>query len=381
MNEVASLLQNKPLSYSSLNTYMTCGYKYYLRYRKKFRSVFTSGALTYGSAIDRGLNVLLTTKDLEQAKAEFNKHWNFTYLNKEYVELTHNETIVYAESDFDEDLLTNDDKDKIQSFGHELQLLTFPSNNWDHAIKKFKEILEEKKERGWPALRKDMKQFYNYMNWLSMRRKGSIMLESYNKKILPRIKEVLAVQKENYLKNENGDQVVQYLDLIVVWEDGRRILFDNKTSTRDYEEDSAGKSPQLLSYYFGAKDQYKLDGVGFFVLKKIINKNKIKKCKTCGYDGSGATHKTCPTMVGKVRCNGEWDVSISPECYIKPIINGVVESVEKLVMSTFDETNEGIKRGVFNKNLNACQTGFKCEFFDYCFYGNKNEFLTLDEKI
>jgi hypothetical protein len=81
-----------------------------------------------------------------------------------------------------------------------------------------------------------------------MRRKGIVMIESYDKFIMPKIKNTLAVQHKASLTNEDGDSVVQYVDLIVEWTDGRRILMDNKTSRVVYAPDSAGVSQQLISY-------------------------------------------------------------------------------------------------------------------------------------
>lgn len=365
------------LSYTAINTYQTCGYKYKLRYLDKLRSKYFHAALGYGSAIDSGLNKLLTTKDVEQAKNEFNKLWQFQWVNKKYVDLSKYELLVYAESDFDAELLQEEDNKKIWDWFQE-KVLNF-STPFDVKTE-YDCLLALKKEQGWDNLTLIQKQYFNYINWLSLRRKGHIMIESYNKKILPQIQEVLAVQKETRLTNSEGDEVVQYLDLIVRWKDGKNILMDNKTSTRDYEKDSASRSPQLVSYFFGAKEEFKLDAVGFLVLKKLIMKNRIKICKSCGHDGSGGRHKTCDSVILGKRCGGEWNETISPECYIDVIINDVAPTVESLVVESFNEANNGIKKEHYPKNLSACKNGpIICEFMGKCWYNNEAELINTSQ--
>ena len=365
------------LSFSAISTYTTCGEKYNLRYNKKLRSKFFHAALAYGSAIDLALNKLLLTRELPEAIKEFDKAWAFQFVNKKYVSLPEFTDLVYAESDYDVELLQEEDFSKLDEtiMGSDLDITL-------HIDELYPQILEEKKKVGWENLRENQKKLFNLANWLVMRRKGHIMLESYNKKILPKIKEVLAVQKESFLENENGDKVVQYLDLIVKWEDDRILLMDNKTSAKEYEEDSASRSPQLISYFHGNKDEYKLDAVGFLVLKKQILKNKIKICSLCGNDGSGERHKTCAAdnaETGK-RCNGTWNIKLNPECYIQIIINDVSPAAENLVLTTFDEANNGIKAGAFHRNLGACVTGFKCEYWSHCWKGDDSELIDVSKE-
>lgn len=362
-------LMNTRLSFSAITTYSQCGKKYDFRYNHKLRSTSFHAALAFGSSIDSALNTLLKTKDLTLALQEFDKSWAFQFVNRKYTSLAKDVNLVYAETDFDLELLQQEDIDK----------LNFPL---DLINPKIKTILEDKAKNGWNNLSLDDREFYNYANWLCMSRKGHIMLHSYNKKVLPRIRTVLAVQKENYLENAEGDKVVQYLDLIVEWEDGRNVLMDNKTSKRDYKPDSAGKSPQLISYYHSSKEEYALKAVGFIVLKKEILKNKIKICATCGHDGSGGRHKTCDAPgVDTKRCNGDWLVKINPECYIDIIINNVSEIAEELVLDTFADANEGIKKENWYRNLSACDNGaFSCEYLGLCWRKDSSELIDMSKE-
>jgi len=362
------------LSFSAINTYTQCGRKYELRYKKNLRGKYFHAALAFGSAIDSSLNELLLTKDLSKAKLVFDKQWNFQFINKKYTSLPSYTDIVYAEADFDEELLTDADKNDLH--------VTLLNLNVDGTyLEIYNNVLEEKKSKGWDNLTLEKRKFFNYTNWLSLRQKGYIMLESYNKKVMHQIEEVLAVQKENYLQNSDGDKVVQYLDLIVRWKDGQSILFDNKTSARDYDMDSAARSPQLISYYHGAKEEYGLNAIGFIVLKKNILKNRQKICSICINDGSGGRHKTCDATINGKRCNGKWNERIDPEASIQIVINKVTDVAENLVLETFNEANDGIKKGNFYRNLSACQNGpIICEYKNLCWKNDSSEIVDMSNE-
>lgn len=344
-------------SFSSLTTYSTCGQKYYLRYKKRYKSKHAPSALLFGGAVDKALNTLLETKDLEQAYAEFDKQWSFQTINDVYTAVKYSEHVVYAEADFDEDLLTAEQLPEVDDY---------------YAI------LNKKKEIGWDAISVEAKQKFNSCCWLVMQAKGKIMLKSYAEKILPRIKQVLAVQKKNYVIGSDEEKIVQYLDLIVEWEDGRRILFDNKTSAKEYMDDEASRSPQLISYYVGCKEEYNLDSVGFLVLRKNIRKNKIKVCALCSYDGSGGRHKTCDNEVNGKRCHGEWAITTNPECDLQIIINSVSDNSQDIVMASFEDAVHGINKEHWYRNLNACKSGpIICDYYKLCW---KKDFSDVVEK-
>lgn len=358
------------LSYSQVNTYTTCGQKYNLHYNKRLRSNLFHSALAFGSAIDNGLNELLLNLQPDKAKDVFDKSWSFQYVNDVYTNLCDSPDLIYAESDFDKDLLMKEDWDKL-----------FLDSSPIEPLVELEKIQDRKSSVGFNGLTLQEKRFYNYSNWLCMRRKGHIMIDSYDKKIMPRIRKTIEVQYKTSLESDEGDSVVQVLDAILEWEDGRNILFDNKTSAREYAPDSPSTSQQLISYYYQSKEKFNLSAVGFFVLRKQILKNKTKKCSKCSFDGSGGRHKTCSNEINKVRCNGEWIETISPECLIEIHINEVPEAAQELVLSTFSEAAHGIKQGLYYKNLNACQMGsITCPFKEYCWTGKKDSLVELKNK-
>jgi len=381
-------MSKQKLSHSSVRTFTECARKYDFHYNKRLRGRNIHGALLYGSSIDLALNHLVETKDLNESIKIFDKSFNNQFINgvSTYLPLATN--VVYSVKDFDVDLLKEEDYQHYEKVQLEFGKMGSQYSDPDVELKK---LVELKKQGGFGKFTKQQKQIYNLINWLSLRRKGHVMLQSYATKVLPRIKRVIAVQKKSELVNDQGDSVVYIIDLIVEWEDGKIYLMDNKTSSIDYEEDSAMKSQQLVLYYHAEKEESKLDGVGFIVLNKNILKNRVKICSICGYDGSGARHKTCSEMVTfkemnsnkveVIRCNGGWKETVSPECFIKVIINKVPPATEDLVLETFDSVNTAIKTGNFPPNLNACgNTNFQCTYYNKCHFGSDEDLIDMKEK-
>lgn len=368
------------LSHSALSTYSTCGRKYFYHYKQRLRSKTISGALLMGTAIDRAINTMLETKSLEEAIKTFDKSFRWQEINGIGTYIPTSKLVVYAKKDFDAEILQEKDLEKLKE-----------TSNDTNPLNLYNDILKQKEEIGFENLLSPNKQFYNVANHMSMARKGHIMLEAYYKQVLPKIKTVLASQKQMNIENSEGDKITGYIDLIVEWQDGKRYIIDNKTSYMQYEQDDAAKSQQLILYYHMAKNEYKVDGVGFIVLYKMLQKNRIKICSKCGHNGTGGRHKTCDAQIPNnqsndtnaiKRCNGEWNETISPECGIDIILNDVTEAAENLVIETFDEANRGIKMEVFPPNLDACyKWGSPCQFLDLCWRNSKEGLINLNENI
>lgn len=368
------------ISHSSVRLYAQCSKRYKLHYVDKLRPNVISGALLFGSAIDTALNDLLVNKDTEKAKTVFLAAFEYQAINgiKTYLPTANN--VVYAKTDFDAELIPNLDTKTIQG--------------------EFDKLSDRKNQVGFENLSAGEKNEYAILNWKALYNKGRIMIDTYAREILPQIKQVLAIQKHIALKNDQGDEIIGYVDLIVEWKDGKRYILDNKTSTRDYDPDSASKSQQLLLYHHICKDEYKIDGgIGFIVLYKQIQKNRKKICSVCGFDGSGARHKTCnnevkhPDIVSNIgpnkqqkgvlagytgRCNGEWKETIDPKARIEVILNHAPEAAEDLVLDVFDSANVGIRNKQFIPNLQACGTGdWSCPYSKLCWQGKDDSLVKV----
>ena len=369
------------LSHSSINTYTSCARKYDLHYNKRLRSKTSTGALLFGSALDQALNKLLETKDLDEAQKVFYKSWSFGWINNKGIALSDTDLVLYAKSDFDSDLLTKED---LKKFSDAQYLFALHQNKTIDEAYAF--LMDQKSTVGYKTMTLEERKLLSLANWLSLRRKGEIMINSYFGKVLPKIKTVLAVQKQVEIENGDGDRLIGYIDMLLEMQDGKRIVADNKSSSVEYEQDSPAHSQQLILYHHITKDDYQLNGAGFIVMSKHIIKNKEKICVKCGFNGSEGRHKSCPNELDsldgkkKQRCGGEWDEKIYPEAKIDIIINEIPQAATDLVMETFDIANEGIKKGIFGPNLQACDDFNGCQFRRYCWYGDSEELEVVAAK-
>lgn len=361
------------LSYSSINTYTTCGEKYRLHYLEGYREKWQRASLLFGSAMDQALNDLLVNKDVVKAHEIFDKNWNFQFVNKKYTALKGLPSIVFSDADLDVDFVEITEEDKA----------------W---VKEFKDF---KKTKKWNEIEEQDRIKYNTFCWESLKQKGHILIDSYNKKILPQFVRVFAVQHQADLTNSDGDTLVQFVDFCAELTDGSIVLMDNKTTSKMsyFSEEHAATSQQLISYFFNLREKFNLQAVGYAVMSKEILKNKEKKCLKCGFEGNESKARNCPNeLPGKVmkrgkeveemvRCSGEWEVKLNPEADCKIFVSPVTETAIDLVLSTFDEANHGIKSKNYYKNLSVCgnQYGSKCVFYNKCWRGDDTNLVKKEE--
>lgn len=321
-------MSNK-ISFTKVQTYLDCGRKYKLQYLDRLRPKEINSALIFGTAIDDALNNLLLTKDLNKSKEIFFNSFKQREHNGEIIYTEFSPLVSFLETDLDNDLLTNEDRNQK-----------------------------------------------NLAFW-SLYRKGLIIIDSYANFILPKIKEVLCVQQDLEHINQNGDIFEGTLDIIVKLNDNKVYLLDHKTSSIKYDVNSAANSIQLATYeYFN--DKYKLDGVGFIVLNKNIWKKKTKVCKECSMDGSGTSFRTCNNLINNKRCNSEWDIELDAKCYIDLILDTPVPKVTEMMLEAFDGVNENIKNNIFLPNFNSCQKGkITCSYKNLCYNGDSSDLIQM----
>lgn len=321
------------LSYTALQRYVSCPKEYEFYYQENLRTETLSSALLFGNAIDTAISTLLVNKHLQEAKDLFEKAFStikdvhgVEHVSVSYINLR------YSKNDSDPELLT------IEELG-----------NVDKGL--------------YP------------LPWICLKKKGLIIIDSFFKHILPKVKRVIAVQDIIELKNKDGDSVTGKCDFVVEWFDGSIIAFDLKTSGMLYDKESVKKSAQLAIYYTALKEKYKLDKSGYWVALKNINKNKKKICSVCGFDGTGTNFRTCNKTVSNKRCDSDWDVSIDPTAYIQIIIDDVDPIFINLVLENLDDVNSAIKNKVFFRNINSCEKPWGlCEYYKKC-YENSEEGL------
>lgn len=209
----------------------------------------------------------------------------------------------------------------------------------------------------------------DYQSWASLRIKGRMLLNAYIEQVHPLIKEVYYVQKE--IEGRPGQ-----LDAMLNIEGFGKVLVDHKTAARPYRSDAVVGDTQLALY--AAHEG--VTQAGFVVLLKEIQKNRVKICRKCGFNGSYTRHKTCPQVENGNRCHGTWDETIRPEASIQIIIDDIPDINKKLITESIDDTEKLIKAGHFPKNLSACGKiyGKPCPYINKCW---KNDESMLEYKI
>jgi hypothetical protein len=356
---------------------MMCPKSYQYHYLEKIRPTVSSAALAFGTAIDNGLNALLKGHT-EPGLAEdvfVNTFFRQDVNGKQNVFIPTCEDLVYAAADFDADLLTKDSYSFIEK-----QIENGTIQRPTDYLEAYNIIRDKKKRNGFDNLSVEEKRYFNLLNWLSLRTKGLLMIATYRSKVLPLITKVHAIQEYVELTNDAGDKVIGYVDLIADVKGHGAVILDNKTSASDYEADSVLTSSQLALYTHILESKYKTRKAGYIVLKKGVFKNKVKICKSCGNDGSGARHKTCNATVDGKRCGGEWDETIDPEIGVQIIIDEIPKQTENIVLENIDGINEGIKAGVFHRNLNSCSNwyGSPCPYIKLCYKGSMHGLMKKD---
>jgi hypothetical protein len=352
------------LSHSAVSRYQTCPKSYKYHYIDKLRPKFTSSALLFGSALDHAINALLKDEG-KDPKEVFDYNWRFAFINKNKEYLPKCRKVVYSQKEFDGELLLQEDL-------IELNQLCNPIAPLEH----YKVLSNKRSAIGFNLLTAEEKEFYNFANWLCLRRKGHVMINSYKKEIHHLIKRVISVQEYIEIENEVGDKVIGYVDLVAELQDGRVVIFDLKTSSIDYEEDAVLTSPQLTLYVFCIGEKYNTRKAGYIVLKKQIKKNKIKICSSCSFDGTGSRHKTCNNEIAGKRCGADWNETIRPTADVQLIVDEVPQQAEDLVMENFNFIRHGIQHNMFHRNLNSCMQAWgPCPYRDLCWKNIKTDLV------
>jgi len=311
------------LSHTMVNMYLSCPLCYKAHYVDKWRPKKVKSYFLFGSALDTALNDLLITRSQGKSIDLFRTVWNTK---------CYGQNIDWLKTDLDQELL-------------------------DHY-----QITGDNKE------------------YFSILLKGQLMIEAYYKEVLPKIKEVVAIQKPVKLLNKDGDEINGFLDAIIRKTDDKLYLIDNKSSGSKYTSDAPKTNNQLPLYHYIIKNEYPIEKAGYIVMQKKINKNKVKECKNCGAFNS-SSHKTCDKIVDKnigftnprqIRCNGQFLTTINPSCDIQTVFNKIEPEDEIRVLNDFDKALYGIKNQIFEKGPPS-KYG-KCTYFDIHEENNTREF-------
>jgi CRISPR/Cas system-associated exonuclease Cas4 (RecB family) len=277
------------ISHSAQNRLSFCPRSYKLYYIDKIRPTAMSSALVFGNALDDAFNELLLNRDLDKALSIFNEKW---------LPYRDDLNISFYKSDLMEELLTEEDL-------LDMSLITNDELRLHRAF------------------------------WYSMKQKGIRMVAAYHHEILPRIKNVITVQKDFKIHGYGSDglQTEDYIsgkiDLIADIElaDGTVVtaVLDNKTTSEPYPKKSYEKKAQTALYAAAENN----DMVGFLTVNKKTFATQI--------------------LVGKVP----------------------VEKQEE-VLGSFLDSIEQVKSGEFPgiEKKKCWQFSKRCEYYDYCWNGS-----------
>lgn len=350
------------ISYSSFEKFQTCPRMWQIHYKEKVRPDSTSSAFFFGSAVGQIWQALTLTKkeqltqqekkDIELAKtpiASFNKLMYNIEIEGKRVEPT-DYRVQYFKGDYDGELLQSPDWEKIDKYAQELgQILP------DGRIVAFEDLIDK-----YPSGLTDSDISYlNLHFFLSLCRKGEMMIESFQKDILPNILKVHAIEKaikiDMSLETDKPmtDYLIGYLDMKIDYKITDKklaeksglslgevvtVLFDNKTSSTRYGSKCLEEKPQLNIYQFAENTKY----IGYIVGVKEIKRPKNGSRK-------GETYADIQVVIGEAS-----DI----------ISNQVLDNVNVML--------DGISKKEFPMNLDTCSMvyGKRCCYYDYCRSGN-----------
>jgi hypothetical protein len=273
------------VSFSALECFEQCSEKYRLRYRERLTSEKIASPLFFGTAIDAAVELFLlkrkvnlTEKELdlllyEDAYSMFDK----TMREQNGVLLERNPLCEYFYSDFDPNILLPEDFKALTK--------AYPSiSDWEEFFAYCKKYIKTHGE-----LTQGTKIAFNNLCWLSLYRKGEMMLKAYERDILPEIQEVFNIQKEVQLLNESGDKLRGKIDFIASFKDdpSLRHICDNKTSSEAYKADSVANSVQLAIYC----EAEACDRASYVVLEKKMRLKEPKARTQLIKDSISDEHK------------------------------------------------------------------------------------------
>jgi hypothetical protein len=373
------IMDDKPIkiSHSRINEYISCSQRYKYKYVDKLQPISKNASLFFGSAIDLAIQSYLKDPQSDYMKV-FETNWKRGHnSNNRWIWLYNSLEIDYSYRDYDPDLLTKEDEIKANDALKELNP-GYTGTFQDY----MEEVTNNKKQRAYRHFSDNEKRYFNRLSWLSMNRKGQLMIKAFIDDIAPKIDKVLMVQKRIDLKSNNGDALTGYVDMVLDIKEMGTIIFDLKTASMPYENLETMISQQLGIYAAVLGPEINSYKVGYIVLLKNIKKEKIKTCKSCHFRGEGS-HKTCNNLIydkkgSKVRCNGGWEITINAKAETQMLVDELSESNRDAILNTVGEVTHAIKEGIFFRNSQSCLSYGGCPYLDYCYKG-KMDGLKKDE--
>lgn len=316
------------ISHSRLEKYKQCSEAYRLYAEERLTGIYINSPLFFGTAIDNAVELFLLKKKEELTERESritsteNAYSIFDKCMREQdgVLLEKNILCDYFASDFDPGLLKLDD---LALLNKQYPSITDFQATWEKINLAFKNN---------KAVSDSNRQLYNHMCWLSLYRKGELLLDAFEKQILPRIHRVYSIQKEIQLLNGAGDELNGKIDFIASFTDNpeAKYVCDLKTSSKAYTEDSVSRSPQLNIYC----EAESIPRACYVVLEKKV---RVKE----------------------------------PRIKTQVIRDEVYDDLREIIFDEIDEVCNNIAERKFYKKASPKECHFfgrKCEFYGVCWH-------------
>jgi hypothetical protein len=354
------------ISYSSASAFKACPEKYYLQRDWKVKGNFSY--FVFGSAIEAGVTEALLNRDREKMLEAFEKNWSCenagsssTSEFKKEKPIFDNVDIEYSVGDIDLDLLEGED---VRLDQWVTELFNDVTLTWKPLILGIFSKIKNKIE-----LTEVEDRFYKRIAWVSMKKKGEIMLNSFFDQALPKIKGLVsmdgkpAVQVRIDISSDTGDSLIGYADYIVELQDGRIVILDCKTAASAYEEHSLLTSEQLKTYAAALASKFPTTPeIGYLVLIKKLSVEK--SCSSCGHIRENSKFKNCTACE-----DGKYDVN-SYSAAVQLITRKIEEKEMDKQLEDYSQVANAIRNNIRFKNPASCfNFGRKCEFYDYCHKG------------
>lgn len=339
------------ISYSSADTFKECPQKFWNQKTHKMRA--ESSAFGFGSAFESGVEVLLKGGTLKEAQETFLEQWHTKPENRweGQKQLFDSEDMFFYQSDYDKFLIGDEEQKTITEWYAEVygSLPKLDPVTWA-------EKLMDDIKNNVPIDKKDTR-FVHRVFWLCHSLRGPLMIEAFQKDILPQIEEIVSMQKEISVENDEGDIVTGYIDFIVKLKgvDGL-VIMDLKSAGKLYEEHDIVASDQLGIYALSEG----IRKIGYWVVLKKIKYDV--KCDKCGHLRDNGRLKNC----AKDKCKGKYTVR-SPFAGTQVLTRDLTDEFLESIQRDYSEVLMAVKNEVIWKNKKSCfNYGTRCEFYDHC---------------
>ena len=276
------------ISYSRIELYNQCPAKYKFQYIDNLVPDKTFSPLLFGSACDKAFNYLLEQKQKDKRISKKKAYKIFDEVMQTWHTEQNCNEFVYFKADLPEGIDKND------------------------------------------YLAKDLE----HLAWKNLSEVGKRFIDTYIDEVVPLFKTIEEVQIEKKIDNGEGDILHLVIDFVAELQDGRKVVFDNKTSSNiedSYHENSVKESKQLSLY----TEYYPGYNSGYIAFQKRLVDNKVL-----------------------------W----------KMVVDTIPEETTEKSFNDIESKTAMIKSEIFPKNTKACYAfGKPCAFRSYCLYGSKKD--------